>query len=67
MRMNGVSEWDTQTQLGHRRPGVTEFYTGYDPGYLREECTALNKLVRQIIARDADGGGVRSDKALKIN
>ncbi|WP_352636720.1 tyrosine-type recombinase/integrase [Mesorhizobium sp. M0145] len=34
MRREGVSEWDTATQLGHRRPGVTERYTAYDPAYL---------------------------------
>jgi len=27
MRRHKVSEWDAQTQLGHKRPGVTETYT----------------------------------------
>lgn len=67
MRMNGVSEWDTQTQLGHRRPGVTERYTAYDPEYLKDACTALDKLVRQVRASDVGSKGLARVKALNFS
>lgn len=49
MRREGVSEWDTATQLGHRRPGVTERYTAYDPAYLKGAGEALDKLVNAVV------------------
>lgn len=49
MRREGVSEWDTATQLGHRRPGVTERYTAYDPAYLKAAGEALDKLVNAVV------------------
>ncbi|TGT42799.1 hypothetical protein EN808_13030 [Mesorhizobium sp. M8A.F.Ca.ET.165.01.1.1] len=48
MRRHGVSEWDTSTQLGHRRPGTTETYTAFDPAYLNGAADALNKLVEAV-------------------
>jgi hypothetical protein len=51
MRKNKVSEWDVQTQLGHKRPGVTELYTAVDPAYLKNAAKALDKLVRAVCVR----------------
>jgi hypothetical protein len=45
MRKNRVSEWDVETQLGHRRPGVTEVYAASHPDYLKDAAAALNKLL----------------------
>jgi len=46
LRKQGVSEWDTQTQLGHRQQGSTETYTAYDPEYLEAAAEAPEELVR---------------------
>jgi hypothetical protein len=51
MRKNKVSEWDVQTQLGHKRPGVTELSTAFDPAYLKDAAKALDKLVRAACVR----------------
>ena len=50
MRSQKVSEWDVSTQLGHKRPGTTETYTAFDPGYLKGAAKALDKLVRATCA-----------------
>lgn len=51
MRKAGVSEWDVQTQLGHRRPGPTETYTAFDPDYLKRAADVLDNLVRAVCVR----------------
>ena len=68
MRREGVSEWDTATQLGHRRPGVTERYTAYDPAYLKGAGEALDKLVNAVVDEWpvwGEGMAWRSGKAVE--
>ena len=48
MRRHRVSEWDVQTQLGHKRPGTTETYTAFHRDYLNDAANALDELVRTV-------------------
>jgi hypothetical protein len=46
LREHKVSEWDIQTELGHKCPSMTELHTTFDPAYLKDAAKALDKLVR---------------------
>ena len=46
LRFRGLAQGLVQTQLGHKRPGVTETYTAFDPDYLENAADALEELLR---------------------
>jgi hypothetical protein len=51
------------TQVGHKRPGVTELYTAFDPAYLKDVSKVLDNLVRAVCVRmPVKGGSYCSEK-----
>ena len=48
LRRRGVGEWETAGMMGHRRPGVTETYAEYDPGYRSAAAEAVDSYFREV-------------------
>ncbi len=42
LRRQGVPPWEVEGMLGHRRPGVTEKYAHFEPGYLSASRKAID-------------------------
>jgi integrase len=42
LRQRGVPPWEVEGLLGHRRPGVTEKYAHFQPGYLTKGREAID-------------------------
>ncbi len=55
LRKEGVPPWEVAGQLGHRMPGysMSEKYAPYSPDYLEKASTALDKLVSQVVVKEA--------------
>jgi len=66
MRKRGASEWDVQTQLGHRRPGPTETYTAFDPDYPKGAAALLTISRERFFAAAGKGSQKPSEETARI-
>jgi len=50
LRKEGVSAWEVSAQLGHKRSdlSITEIYAPYDPTYLNEAVTAIDRMFCEL-------------------
>ena len=48
LRARGISEWELQGWLGHRRAGSTEGYAHFSPNYLMEGRSLIDAIMADI-------------------
>lgn len=48
LRTRGISEWELQGWLGHRRPGSTEGYAQFAPNYMMEGRHLIDEIMADV-------------------